>query len=793
MFGHFGIFARSYTGKLLIGSLLVHAILLPALLLALIVYQAADRKEQFVSHAREATQLIWPAFDHRRPADSIRASLDELILAGHADYAAYVPASGAAIFSSLNGDGQRFQEDHVFGEHEDSMYYLASPRGASGGQLRLGFRETRLEEFLQKQLRFAVFLTGIYLLAALALIAWFGDRLAESILHLQQATRRIASGGIHEPMTIDTGVAEISSLAKDLEEMRQILLRREQDIAQREARQRAVLETAAEGIITVNPEGRIESFNKAAEVLFGYRAEEMLGTSFVQLLDAVEAAKFYTATGEPATCSCAELVGRRRSGEKCQLMVSVSEAVADDSRCFTIFVQDISERLAYEARLAHLATHDSLTGLPNRALYHDRLTQVLAHASREEHIVGLLFLDLDRFKYINDSLGHHVGDELLKAAAKRLKSCLRSEDTLARLGGDEFTIILPHLEKPTNSVTVAENIVKTLENPFHIAGKELFISCSIGIAFFPFDGREAAELSKNADTAMYATKNLGGHGFQFYSKQMNAKAANRLELDSGLRYALERGELLLHYQPQVDVHSLRIIGVEALLRWQHPEKGLVPPGDFIPLAEETGVIVPISEWVLETACRQGRAWQEAGFPISVGINLSACHFKEPNLLQTIRDTLKRTGFQPSLLDLELTESMVMESCEETIALLQQFKQLGVSLSLDDFGTGYSSLSYLKRFPIDTLKIDRAFIQDIGECENDDTLAATIIAMGNCLHMNIKAEGVETREQLAYLRQHGCPAFQGYYFSKPVPAAQLTELLRGNREPRPPMSLIEQPS
>jgi len=767
------------------GGLLVHVILLPVLLFGLLTYHSDGRKEQFVAHAREQTYLLWSAFESRHPSDSVSRLVDDLVLSGQAAYAEYVPAAGNAIPAILNGRQDRFQEDLFFGQHEDHMYYIASPPGPDKGRLRLGFSERGVEAELARNLYFALALMVVYLVVAALRVTVFSNRLTDSIVRLRTATRRIASGGIDEPMVVDTHVSEISSLAADLEVMRQTLRCREQELAQREARQRAVLETASEGIVTINPEGRIESFNKAAEALFECSAGEAIGTPFAQFLAPESAAKFYTPAGEPGICSCAEFVGRRRSGRKCQLMLSVSEAAVLDSRCFTIFIQDIGERLAYEARLAHQATHDALTGLPNRALYHDRLTQVLAHAHRENHIVGLFFLDLDRFKYINDSLGHHVGDELLIAVAKRLKGCLRSEDTLARLGGDEFTIILPHLERPANSVTVAENIVKTLEKPFHIGGKELFISCSIGIAFFPFDGREAAELSKNADSAMYATKNLGGHGFQFYSKPMNAKAASRLEMDSSLRYALERGELLLHYQPQVDVHSLRIVGAEALLRWQHPERGLIPPSEFIPLAEESGVIIPISEWVLENACRQGRAWQDEGLPVSVGINLSACHFQEPNLFQTISDILGRTGFQPSLLDLELTESMVMAHCEDTVAILHRLKQLGVTLSLDDFGTGYSSLSYLKQFPIDTLKIDQSFIQDIGDDEKNGTLASTIIAMARSLHMHVIAEGVETDAQLAYLRGRNCDIFQGFHFSQPIPPDQLTELLRRNLRPESP--------
>jgi diguanylate cyclase (GGDEF)-like protein len=474
-----------------------------------------------------------------------------------------------------------------------------------------------------------------------------------------------------------------------------------------------------------------------------------------------------------------ELTGVRKDGGGFHLTLSVSEAIAAHSRCFTLLVQDISERRAFESKLAYQATHDALTDLPNRALYNDRLVQALAHAARQGHILAVLFFDLDRFKYINDTLGHDIGDELLKAVAERLKSNLRQEDTLARVGGDEFTLILPALHHVDGAAVVAQNILKALERPFSVSGQELFVSSSIGITFYPFDNNEASVLSKNADTAMYAAKSRGGNNYQFYSEHMNEKASKRLEMERQLRYALERGELLLHYQPQVEASRMRIVGVEALLRWQHPELGLVPPAEFIPLAEETGLIIPISEWVMRTACIQGVAWLESGLAVSVGVNLSARQFTQPNLFETIRAILEETGFPPHLLDLELTESVVMQQGSETIAILHQLRQLGVTLSLDDFGTGYSSLSYLQQFPIDTLKIDRSFVQNITGKAGDGTLAAAIIAMAHSLRMKVIGEGVESAEQLAFLRARQCQMIQGYYFSKPLPCHAVTELMHRN--------------
>lgn len=641
--------------------------------------------------------------------------------------------------------------------------------------VRLGFSELPLEERLAGAKSITLVLMGGYLILSLLMIHFYGGLLRQSIRHLRDISQDFGEPATDRDGVTAGGAGALSSLASDLERMRQALSRREEEIARREARQRAFLENAAEAIIGLDAQGRIETFNRAAEELFRCPAAAAIGRHFAQFLAPGEAARFTSAEGEPRPFAHCEFQARRESGERLQIMLSVSEAVAAGSRSFTLLAQDISERRAHEARLAHQATHDPLTGLPNRALFTDRLNQVLAQAARNEYVVALLFLDLDRFKHINDTLGHHIGDKLLQATARRLKDCLRSEDTLARLGGDEFTLILPHLEQPGAAIVVAENIVQTLERPFPIADMELFISCSIGIACYPLDGRDAAELSRNADTAMYAAKKQGGHGFRFYSAPMNTRASDRQEVDSGLRRAMERGELSLYYQPQVDPASLQVLGVEALLRWQHPERGLVLPGEFIPLAQESGAIAALCDWVLSEACRQGRAWQEQGLPVPVSVNLLGCHLRRPGIFRAVSSALADSGLRPGLLDLELTEGMVMERYEDSLAILPQLKELGVVLSLDNYGTGTSSLSYLRRFPIDILKMDQAFVRDIGQ--GNGTLAAALIAVAHSLHMKIIAEGVETEEQRAHLQANGCDALQGFYFSKPLPADQLTETLR----------------
>ena len=431
-----------------------------------------------------------------------------------------------------------------------------------------------------------------------------------------------------------------------------------------------------------------------------------------------------------------------------------------------------------EKQIKHLAYHDTLTGLPNRVLFHDRLQQALSQAMREDHVMGLMFLDLDRFKIINDTLGHDVGDELLKAVSQRLVNCIRQGDTVVRLGGDEFTIILPSVSKAEDAAFVAQKILTTLAEPFLLSHQELHITSSIGISLYPNDGTDTQTLIKNADIAMYRAKDLGKNNYQFYTADMNSRALETITLENALRHALERDELRLHYQPQVDVFSGRIVGVEALLRWHHPEFGLVSPAKFIPIAEETNMINPIGEWVLRTACAQGKRWRDQGLPVwRMAVNLSARQFRQQDLLQQVGEVLRDTGFDPHHLELEITESLLMQGAGQTVAILEEFDKMGIRLSLDDFGTGYSSLSYLKRFPIDTVKIDRSFVRDIHTDPNDAALASAIIAMAHSLKLSVIAEGVETEEQLVFLRERECNEYQGYYFSKPLPPEEIELLAR----------------
>ena len=438
--------------------------------------------------------------------------------------------------------------------------------------------------------------------------------------------------------------------------------------------------------------------------------------------------------------------------------------------------QYIVRKQAEEA-VQFVATHDALTSLPNRVLFNQSLDRALALARRPDRRLAVLFIDLDRFKLINDTLGHDAGDALLMEIARRLTGCLRASDTVARLGGDEFVVLIEEIPDPAYLIDIAQKLINALGEPLTLSGHEYRMTASIGISSYPDDAEDIQGLLKNADIAMYRAKEQGRNNFQFYSARMNVHSVERLTMESGLRRALDRDELVLHYQPKVDIRSGGITGVEALVRWQHPEHGLVPPAKFISVAEETGLIVPIGEWVLNSACLAQRSWREAGLPrMRMAVNLSARQLQHGDLVKEIGRVLDRTGCEPGCLEFEITESMVMQNPARAVELIRELKALGIAISIDDFGTGYSSLAYLKRFPIDSLKIDRSFIHDLPRDPGNMAITRAVIGMAHSLKLTVIAEGVETREQLDFLRGHDCDQMQGFYFSRPVPAAKVAELL-----------------
>ncbi len=553
-------------------------------------------------------------------------------------------------------------------------------------------------------------------------------------------------------------------------------------------RQRAI-EASANAIVIANarlPGFPVEYVNPAFERMTGYTAGEIVGRSLRLLHDGDHnqpgvAEIRSIVTGQRA--GHATVRNFRKDGTPFWSRVHIAP-VRDDAGAVSHFVAakyDITETLHYQEQLKFQASHDALTGLPNRTLLRDRLAQAIAAAGHSGDPLWVAFLDLDHFKFVNDSLGHSAGDQLLQQIARRLQHALRDGDTVARQGGDEFVLILPGHPGAAPNEQVLQRVMDVVAQPLQVDSHRFYPTCSVGIAAWPADGDDPETLIKHADVAMYRAKETGRSNFQFFTPALNEKALERLRLEADLRQAIARDELLLHYQPQVSLASGRIIGMEALIRWQHPQLGMVPPGRFIALAEETGLIGPIGDWVLRTACRQNKAWQDAGLEkLRVAVNLSARQFGESDLLQSITAILAETGLEPRYLEIELTESLVMADVEHAIGILRALKALGLQLSIDDFGTGYSSLSYLKRFPLDLLKIDQSFVRDLSVDADSTAIVDSIISLAHGLRLQVIAEGVETAAQLAYLRANGCDQIQGYYFSKPLPAATFEDLLKSGR-------------
>jgi diguanylate cyclase (GGDEF)-like protein/PAS domain S-box-containing protein len=588
-------------------------------------------------------------------------------------------------------------------------------------------------------------------------------------------------------------------------EMRAALIRDEQDRlsgllcivrdisqqrrAEREMRMAAtVFEHSTAAILITDPAGYIVQVNEVFSRITGYAVAQVLDQLPAMLTaDRQQAGFLDFILGQLSQRGSweGEVWLKRSNGENYPAWVGITAVLDDegDMVSYVCFFNDISERKASEQRIHRLAYYDALTQLPNRTLFQDRLHTALQHAERHDEWVVLMFLDLDRFKPINDSLGHAAGDRMLKEVALRLTACVGEDDTVARMGGDEFTLLLQARDNRDDAlnraVHVAEQILASLATPFILQNREFFVTASIGIALSPQDGGQLSHLMKNADTAMYHAKERGKNNFQFYQADMNATALQRLELESDLRHALDQGQLMLYYQPQLSGDGKRLTGVEALLRWQHPTRGLVPPTEFIPVMEEIGLIMQVGDWVIEEACRQLKEWHATKVRVpKISVNISARQFTDGQLGMRIAHTLQELEVPPACLELELTESILMRDVSETMQILASLKKLGLSIAVDDFGTGYSSLNYLKQLPIDVLKIDRSFVDGLPDGEQDAQIARAIIAMSHSLNLAVIAEGVETQEQLEFLRQHGCDEVQGYLFGKPMPANQFAAQFGG---------------
>ncbi|HEX2059879.1 MAG TPA: EAL domain-containing protein, partial [Thermoanaerobaculia bacterium] len=545
-----------------------------------------------------------------------------------------------------------------------------------------------------------------------------------------------------------------------------------------EARYRLMAENSTDLISRSTPDGTIVYASDAVRNLLGYEPSDLVGRDFCDFIHpddrhAVDRAAAEMAQGRSHTFIYR---ARRRDG-RYVWFESTSRAIENPETGepgeIVSVSRDISERRQAEEQIEYQAYHDALTGLPNRLLFRDRLTVALAHAKRQRTPVAVMFLDLDRFKFVNDTLGHSLGDELLRAVAARLRAVLREGDTIARMGGDEFTVLLADLRSVDDAAKIAQKLIDTIAYPFRVEGHELYVTTSIGIALHPNDGDTAETLLKNADAAMYRAKDAGRNSYQLCTRAMNSRAAERLSIESTLRRAVDREELVLHYQPLVRLDTRQIAGMEALLRWNRPGHGIVAPATFIGIAEETRMIVPIGEWVLREACRQAKQWQKSAYPgLRISVNLSPRQFQQTDLREVVEAALNESGLAPRSLELEITESTAMLNTDRTIATLLELRELGVRIAIDDFGTGHSALSYLRRYPIDRVKIDREFIQEIETSRSNRAIVSAIVAMAHGLDLFVTAEGVETEGQVAFLREQKCEEVQGFLFGRPAPADAL---------------------
>jgi len=781
--------------------LAVNLPLMAVLYVVVTVLIARNMTAAFENRIRSHARLVAISVEQQSDTTAIAGQLEDLTLSGELAYAAYVGAGDVRIAESVGivPHGYVFREDFGYGEHADGIYGISLPLtggpAGQGARLRLAYDETPVGEEVSRIYQWGLIAGGIYIVVLIPVSLLATSRLTSPLRRLGDTARHVAGGDMDVPVAVHFGVSELDALVDDIEYMRMQLKSRGDEIAGREARHRAVLENTAEGILTLDARGYIESINEAAQSIFGYHADTVLGTPFTRFLTAADADRCVGPDGRPHTGTGQSFKAVRNNGESLPILLSVSTFSLGDEVLYSVVVQDISERVIFEEKLARLAYYDPLTGLPNRRLFHDRLAQALARAERHDKLVGILFLDLDRFKNINDTMGHLFGDLLIQAAARRLLEVVRRDDTVARMGGDEFTVILTDISHIDGATQIAQKIIDQFAIPFQLGEHETFISTSIGITLYPFDDSDIEDLIKNADTAMYQAKASGRNTYELYSARAHAKASEKLVLETALRKAIQQETLevdyqpqvLVQYQPQIDRFSGSVVGAEALLRWHHPELGLIYPDRFIPLAEETGLIIPIGEWVLRAACMQHLAWREAGLPaVRVSVNLSARQLRDPGIVEQLSRVVDETGIDPAFLELELTEQVIPHNIEEVAARLREFKAMGILISIDDFGTGHSSLSNIRMLPIDEVKIDKSFIHNVTHDSQNAAIAEAIIDMAHKLNLRVVAEGVELEEQLIYLHDRQCDLMQGYYFSRPLPAADFEILLSSEIDARNPL-------
>ena len=778
-------------------------------------YQAAQSRRDFVAGhyilgritARPVLPVAWPVVDQEgRVGRVVFAALDVLWLQRLLETTDLRPGAAASLLDREGIVLARVPADEgrVGRPHSDPALVEAIRRGGEGlleatGEgrliahvpLRVGQEEVAHLAVsvplaaIEKPLRARFIRQTLFLVLATLILFGFAWLISERLLirqltALRALVHRLAAGEWSARSGIEAS-GELGELARSLDALGAAL-------KQSQLRFERVLDVAPEGILLTDAEGRIVIANGRCETLFGYAREELLGQPIELLLPEerraphreMRAAYMQKPRVREMGSPGLDLVARRKDGTVFPVDVSLGPLETEQGTWVVAMVRDMSERKRFEEEILRQATHDALTGLPNRTLFRQLLEQAMSQAQRDETLLAVIFLDLDGFKTLNDTLGHSAGDGLLTQVAARLRAALRASDVVARQGGDEFTILVSGVRHIQDVTRVAEKLLAVIAKPYEVEGREVEVTASLGITLYPIDDADADSLLRNADTAMYRAKHEGRNRYSFYTAEMNAEVRHRLEMETGLRRALREGQFEVFYQPQVRVKDGAWVGLEALIRWRHPERGLVLPGEFISIAEESGLIEPIGEWVLATVCRQIAEWKRRGLPpLRVAVNLSARQFGKASLLDDVAAILTGPGMGQcgSLLELEVTESILMGDSQRSAALLEGLRALGLGLAIDDFGTAYSSLSYLKRFPLTALKIDRSFIDGVVEDANDAAIARAIIELAHSLHLAVVAEGVETPAQWQWLKEHGCDLAQGYLFGRPMPAAEVEAQMR----------------
>ncbi len=774
---------------MVLGELLIHGLLASVVFILLLPPLEQHLKSQFIhTSLANASQLagILEYFPH--PPTTVNSILNGNLSLIH--------------LNIQDGSITQIEADATFGDSHDNVYYIAVPLRISEEDyiLQLGYDETATANLTSNTRQYGLIILISYVFLAVIIATIIGPQLTRPLIQLGKAARKVASGNHARHLEFNSNIHEIKQLGNDLEIMRSELINQREALSTREARLSTIMANVNEGLITVDRNGKIISFNLAAERIFDYDASEVVDQPVQQLFDQDFSAVFDSSNSIEKIESY-ETLGKHKIGGSFHLEASVNQVCQLDGDCIYIIIcRDISERKQAESKikllqadlesrvikrtqqlagankeLKHQALHDALTSLPNRVLLQDRLAQAIRTAKREGHSAALLLSDLDRFKEVNDTLGHHYGDLLLQQVAVRLRGVLRNSDTVARLGGDEFAILLPDICDQDQIILTANKIIAAVDAPFVFEDQNIHIGISIGVAICPGDSEEPSTLLRQADIAMYVAKR-SNTDIAFYKPALDEYSIKRLSMAGELRRGLQQKQLLVHYQPNVDLRQNKVIGVEALVRWQHPKKGLIPPNEFIPLAEHSGHIRELTSFVLEASMRQLHLWNNTGLTLLMSINLSGRSLHDTDLCNNIAKLLEQWQINPQHLQLEITERALMYDPIQANQTLSQLDAMGIKLSIDDFGTGYSSLAYLKQLPINEIKVDKSFVNTMLEQDADKVIVRSAIDLAHNMGHQVIAEGVDSKEVLELLKEMGCDLAQGYYISHPLTAEELCKWL-----------------